>query len=691
MHVRRHHTRAAALGLALSLLLTLPVAQGDAASPVAAPATTGPPSEPADPLAPVVDGEASAAGLPAPSTATTALLADFDGDHRTDLFWYGPGAKDDHLWLGRPDRNFGGVPATVRGTYLPLVGDFNGNGRADILWYGPGAARDRLWYGRGGGGFTRGNRITVRGNYKPLLGDFNGDGRRDVFWYGPGGAGDVLWYGRGGGGFTRRPVTVNGSYRPLLGDFNGDGRRDVFWYGPGAAADLVWYGRAGGFSARPVNVGRSYQPILGDFNGNGRTDILWHGPGTEPDLLWHGRTGGGFTGGRSIMVGGTYEPFTGDFDGDGRRDIFWYGRGHRRDLIWYGGASGGFAPGAVAVGGSYQPLVGDFGGDGPNDVLWWAPGRRTDVLWFGQRSRRFTSRSTTVDLGYLKALPLRRDVLVDHYDPYGFVAHAFGTINGHSYSNTLEAFRHNRRRGFRVFEADQVLLADGTVVLAHDGLEANYGLSKPFHQATWADLAGHRYLGRYTILRSHEMLRLLRDYPLSFLILDPKYDGPQIFRTYVRQAAAMGRPDLLKRILPHVADQAELDAMRAHYPLRNYLLALYHTQGENRYDDAQAVAFVRRNRTPAVMMWWRRRNASISLAANGLQRRRYRSEFARRLQAAGAVVYVHSLTSPTDIRRFWRRTIGVYSDGTFPGAQASPPALRTPQFGRRKDEASPPA
>ena len=49
-----------------------------------------------------------------------------------------------------------------------------------------------------------------------------------------------------------------------------------------------------------------------------------------------------------------------------------------------------------------------------------------------------------------------------------------------------------------------VRLADGTALLAHDGLEANYGLNKPFTEATWADLAGHKYLGRYTILRVQE-------------------------------------------------------------------------------------------------------------------------------------------------------------------------------------------
>jgi FG-GAP-like repeat len=78
------------------------------------------------------------------ATETTGLVGDFNGDRRKDLFWYGPGARPDHLWLGRSDRNFTGVPVSVTRSYQPLVGDFNGDGRSDIFWYGPGAAFDRL-------------------------------------------------------------------------------------------------------------------------------------------------------------------------------------------------------------------------------------------------------------------------------------------------------------------------------------------------------------------------------------------------------------------------------------------------------------------------------------------------------------------------------------------------------------------
>jgi len=654
------------LGLLLLLLLCLQALSGSSPAVAQAPGRG----------AAVVDDAAAAAEAAAVPTELTPLVADFDGDHRSDVFWYGPGGVSDHVFLGRPGRAFVGVPVVVQRSYLPLVGDFNGNGRSDVLWYGPGADPDVFWSGQTGGRFA-GRAVTVRGTYQPFTGDFNGDGRRDVFWYGPGADRDALWYGRTDSTFANRPVTVSRAYQPLVADFNGDGHHDIFWYGPGADNDVLWLGLSGGgFHSRAVTVNGTYQPLLGDWNGDGSRDILWYGPGAGPDALWFGHPDGRFTG-RAVTVRGTYQPFTGDFNGDGRRDLFWYAPGAGSDPVWYGRADGSFTPRSRSVGGTYQPKVGDFGGDNRSDVFWYAPGDADDTLSFGRTDQQFTSWTTTIDIGHTRAVPLRQETIADKYDPYGFVAHAFGSIDGHIYTNTLEAFQRNYGRGFRVFEVDVVRLGDGTALLAHDGLEGNYGLTKSFREATWADIAGHKYKGRYTILRSQDLVGLLREHPDIYVILDSKWSRLEIYRTFLRQAPERG---LRERIFPHVEDQAELNAFRTAYPLQNYVVALYHTQGQGRYDDPVVVDFTRRNRTPALMMWWRQRDLSISLAANHRQGRRFRASFANALKAAGAVTYVHSLADPAEIQRFWDMGVGVYSDEPFPPLGTTPPLLIAPTF-----------
>jgi hypothetical protein len=146
-------------------------------------------------------------------------------------------------------------------------------------------------------------------------------------------------------------------------------------------------------------------------------------------------------------------PLIADFDGDHRSDVFWYGPGAAPDVFWSGQAGGRFAGKAMTVGGDYQPFTGDFNGDGRRDIFWYAPGGPDDMLWFGQPAGRFSARATTIDIGHTRAVPLRQETFASRYDPYGFVAHAFGAIDGHTYTNSLEAFRRNYGRGFRVFES----------------------------------------------------------------------------------------------------------------------------------------------------------------------------------------------------------------------------------------------
>ena len=45
---------------------------------------------------------------------------------------------------------------------------------------------------------------------------------------------------------------------------------------------------------------------------------------------------------------------------------------------------------------------------------------------------------------------MRPQALTSGYNPYGFVAHAFGAVDGLLYTNSLEAFRRNHARAVRV-------------------------------------------------------------------------------------------------------------------------------------------------------------------------------------------------------------------------------------------------
>ena len=233
-------------------------------------------------------------------------------------------------------------------------------------------------------------------------------------------------------------------------------------------------------------------------------------------------------------------------------------------------------------------------------------------------------------------------------DPYGYVAHALGSIDGQIYTNSQEAFERNYAAGFRLFEVDLVQLKDGTVLAAHDRFEKRYGLQRPFAETTKDELAGNRYLDTYTPMTGRELLSQLNDKKNAYLIADTKSGRHfEIVERLVTIAKAEF-PCVLDRVIPHIAGrESELARLKQIHPFKNYMLALYRS---NKTDD-EVLAFMKKNHLNAVMMWWDSR---------------YTPQFKDRLRDIGVVTYVHSIKDPTTIAAFRRQGVGVYTDSPFP-------------------------
>lgn len=609
-----------------------------------------------------------------------AVVGDFNADVRADLLWYGPGASADHVWLGAAYRRFAGRPVDIGGDYRPLAGDFDCDDHQDVFWFGSGNAPDYVWFGGSGGAFV-GRQEVVGGSYQPFVADFDGDTCDDLFWYQPGPEGDVVWYGTPRGAFEGLSVTFDGTQSPVVGDFDGSGTADILWYGEGPAADALWRGVSSrGFSGRPARIATSYQPRVGDFNGDRRDDVLWFGPGSAPDAIWYGTGTGGFVG-RGVTAGAGRAPLVGDFDGNGASDLFWYQPGRAPDPVWYGHAAG-FSRVARAVNGTYVPIVADFDGDRRTDVLWYAAGAPPDPLWYGVTGGDFASKSSIVDIQPALAPPVDLSAVRSDYDRYGVLAHEMGpTPQRDGYTSSLEAFNHNFERGFRVFEADFVRLADGSALAAHDGFEEAFGLTRPFDQVTRTDMASrqlHVNGHAYTPLFSDDVVRLMREHPDIYVVLDTKDSDVAIFARFLRDAG--GDPAVMERVIPHIYDQGQLNAVQDLYPVHSYMVALYRSQYYGRLDDNEVVALVRANRAPGVMMWSGVRNPLLSLGANMAQRRRYTDAFAGRLEANGAVVFVHSISAVREARAFKAKGVGIYSSAPFPPYSESQPEAVIPEF-----------
>ena len=169
------------------------------------------------------------------------------GGGASDILWYQPeqGTFEVWQWLdvgpdysyaaaGTSDASPHGVDAG--GDYVPLIGDFDGDDRTDIFWYAPGTTADSLWLSISNQDVVIFESYVhqVIGQYRSFVGDFNGDEVHDILWYSvanevEGGASGI-WYFNVDGGHEVRTFSVRGDYTPIVADFDDDGCTDVMWY-----------------------------------------------------------------------------------------------------------------------------------------------------------------------------------------------------------------------------------------------------------------------------------------------------------------------------------------------------------------------------------------------------------------------------------------------------------------------------
>jgi glycerophosphoryl diester phosphodiesterase len=183
------------------------------------------------------------------------------------------------------------------------------------------------------------------------------------------------------------------------------------------------------------------------------------------------------------------------------------------------------------------------------------------------------------------------------------IAHAFGGVNGASYTNSYEAFITNYNRGYRLFEVDLVQTTDGKLVARHD-----------WSQRLQPDLAAHRgrnvtriqfakslIMGRFHPLTLPDILQLMQQYPDFDLIVDTKAGSKeQIQQQFAHLVNEVRRTDpaLLNRIIPEIFSPEMYDAVMGIHPFPNKIYSLYKTGASAE----SIVEFVRDKQLTAVAM-----------------------------------------------------------------------------------------
>lgn len=181
------------------------------------------------------------------------------------------------------------------------------------------------------------------------------------------------------------------------------------------------------------------------------------------------------------------------------------------------------------------------------------------------------------------------------FNQYSIIAHAMGAIDGHAYTNSLEAFEYNYSQGTRVFEVDLCLTKDNKLVLNH-GWEEHKKARLGWTEFDRTPMMYDEYmntpiLGSYTPLSSLDLLEIMQDYPDIFVVLDwgkdldyvPEEDKDYIFdldaliernRLFIDEVKSVDE-GLLTRIIPQIYYEEHYHELDKVYPFENYIYTLY--------------------------------------------------------------------------------------------------------------------
>jgi large repetitive protein len=341
--------------------------------------------------------------LPAGSSATAIVAADFNGDGRLDLAvalptldieppGELPGAVA--IFLGNGDGTFQSLPPIpVPGAPEAIaLGDFTGNGRLDLAVADNSSSDVTILLNNGDGTFQPLAPIPLLyPNSFPsaiVAGDFTGDDHVDLAVAEVGTDQVAVLLGNGDGTFQTPQTIWTGdgatSLAMVAADFRNDGRTDLAvattdQFGQDSVQVLMGNGQGGFEPLAPISFGPGVDPVsivAADFNGDGLLDLATadsDGSGMDDYSVYVQNSDGTFQGPSPFAldgIGTSTAIVTGDFAGNGRTDLAITRKSPDDVQVRLSNGDGTFSdPSVIDLVRRETPLIADMNGDGAPDVF----------------------------------------------------------------------------------------------------------------------------------------------------------------------------------------------------------------------------------------------------------------------------------------------------------------------------------
>lgn len=165
------------------------------------------------------------------------------------------------------------------------------------------------------------------------------------------------------------------------------------------------------------------------------------------------------------------------------------------------------------------------------------------------------------------------------YDNNKVVIHALGEVDGHTYTNSLEALENSFSMGNRVFECDFALTSDDKMVACHDW---NVDFLEEFSEEnvpTKEEFMRVKIYGKYTPMSIDEILVFMKENPDVYMITDTKYAESEYyekqFKEIVDASVKNNCEEVLNNFIIQIYHPYMHEDIEKIYHFDNYIYTLY--------------------------------------------------------------------------------------------------------------------
>lgn len=205
----------------------------------------------------------------------------------------------------------------------------------------------------------------------------------------------------------------------------------------------------------------------------------------------------------------------------------------------------------------------------------------------------------------ISVLPDEDAILIPTWETtYRVMAHALGGIDGHDYTNSLEAFLSNYAEGTRLFETDFEITSDGKICLTHTWDDFCEKLTDQEYAVLSAEeFKNSKIYGQYTPLLFSDLLELMKKYTDFYVIIDSKrfdLEGTRDIYDLMLQEIEAADPELIHRFIPQAYTPDIYDLLEQEYNFDKIIFTLYHYYVDS--DGEKIYQFVKSRKVPVVVM-----------------------------------------------------------------------------------------